>query len=416
MTNTGITRRDLLRRGLLAAPAAALFPHLFTRNLMAAGGAGEKNLVFVEMRGGNDALNTVVPFGLNNNAYSQRYRERLSVPADATWPLDENHGLHPGLGRWKPIFDAGHLAVMNGVGYPKPYFSHMVSQRVWATGDPTAVTTDGWFGRWLTEFGGGSTGADPQAFDVDDFAGRLFTGGGFIPAFRVLKGLEFPVDPRFKKDGKNRRAAYRAIAQGVKPQGGALGAVAGNQLKMLRSMDALDTVDIHDGVRGYPDHQFGRELRLVADILRSGLGYRFFHVTLQSFDTHSAEVQKKTHEKLIRLIGDGTAALHDELQAAGLGANTLIVVYSEFGRSLYENGSGGTDHGTAGSTFVLGSSVKGGMITPYPSLDPADLSPEKEMIATTDFRDVFGTIVDRWLNTTPSKVFRNHAYTDLGYL
>ncbi len=411
-----ITRRDLLRRGLLAAPAAALLPSFLTRSLLAATGSGPKNLVFVELRGGNDALNTVVPFGLNDGAYYLQYRDKLSVRQDALWPLDEFHGLHPGLAAWKPLFDEGQLAILNGVGLPNPIQSHMVAQRIWASGDPTAADGDGWFGRWLSQFGGGSTGSDPQAFDVASVAGRIFGGGGFVPAFRALNDLEFPIDGRFKSDGANRRAAFKAIAQGTKAQGGDFGKVGGDQLKLLKVMDELKDVKAKKGVLSYPDHPFGRELKLVASLLRSGLGYRYFHVTLLSFDTHSNEVDKRLHEKLIRLVGDGTAALQSEIAAAGLGQDTLIVVYSEFGRSMYENGSGGTDHGTAGSTFVIGSAVKGGMITPYPSLDPGDLSPDKEMIATTDFRDVFGTIVDHWLNTTPSKVFKNHAYTDLGFL
>lgn len=407
-----IGRRELLKRGGWLG-AVALGHGAFLRSLLAAEGGSKRNLVFVELDGGNDGLNTIVPFGVDGGLYSTLYRPLLQVPAETLLPLDDALGFHPRLAPLMPQWDAGRMAAIVGVGSPLPTFSHDFAKKVWATGDPTGATATGWFGRYLAS----QSATKPRAFDVARFADPMFAGAKqFVPAFPGLDSLKFPVDKKHPGDAAARRKAFLAMHAQLAAEDSMSGAIASTAEELVGVIDDYSKLKPLDHALPYPSHPVGDALALVARLLLSKLGLRFHHVAFEGFDTHAAQNLGFLHEQKLDVLARALAAFQADLDANGLAQDTLVVVYSEFGRALFENASLGTDHGTAGPVIVLGNGVAGGRYGEHPSLAPEHLSPIQEMVATVDYRDVLGTVAMRWLQADPGPLFPGHAVADLGFL
>lgn len=408
-----LTRRELLKNGLLLAPAGLLWPRTSLASLRAGPTAVPRNLVFVELKGGNDGLNTVVPYGLNGGAYSATYRPTLGVAESDLLKIDDEIGFNPGLVALWDHFDGGRLAVLQGVSYPAPNFSHAFAQRIWATGDPTGGTPTGWFGRLLAQQGN----PYPRAFDVNSSLTPLFRGsGGFVPSFKSMKDMSFPIDNRHRNDGPVRESAFRGMLLGLGQASGPLGHMAAEGTHLMAVLDAADTIPEYDNVGAYPDASLATDLALVARLIAAGVDLRYHHVQYGGFDTHASQNTNGYHAGKLAVIAESIAAFHQDLVDIGQSRQTLVIVYSEFGRSIYENGSGGCDHGSVGPVLVFGDGVHGGLATPHPSLDPADLTDENEMAMTTDFRDVFGTLASEWLDVDPAPLFPGHTVRNLRFV
>ncbi len=405
------TRREFLERGVILVPASVLASNAMVGSLLASPSHPKRNLVFVELRGGNDGLNTVVPYGFQGGIYYD-HRPTLGVPADAVLPIDDEFGFHPALGALLPHWDAGRLAIVRGVGFPNPSFSHAFARKVFATGDPTGATSSGWFGRFLNA----SPAPEARVFDVNRFVSSMFAGAAeFVPAFLRPKNLSFP-GPSAKKEVAARRRAYEQAVAGLAREGGLLGDVSRAGERFLESVDTYSAVPKGPHVGLYPAHPLGHAMRLVKDLIASPLPLRYHHVVFGGFDTHSGQDDLAYHEARLEVVAGALAAFQADLTASGDAKKTVTVVYSEFGRSVLENGSGGTDHGTAGLVLVLGAPVSGGFVDPHPSLHPGDLSDISELEVTTDFRDVFGTLLERWLGFDAAGLFPGHVVADLGFI
>ncbi|HEX5136683.1 MAG TPA: DUF1501 domain-containing protein [Planctomycetota bacterium] len=369
---SSLSRRSFLKSAL-AFPAAATLPGLFARAAFASG-PGDEVLVLVRLEGGNDGLNTVVPFA--DDLY---HRARPGIGVKDPVKLTEETGLHPSLGALRAAWDEGALAIVQGVGYPDSSRSHFTSTDIWHTAfTGTPERWSGWAGRALDRMDEGEV----PALQLDPAPLSLALTGERVVVPAVADAESFRV-----RGNKDLLAALVArpregVAEDVRRAGATAYRTAERLEKSLGSGDA----------RGYPDTDLSRRLWQVARLVEGGLPARVYAVRLSGFDTHAK--QGNAHALLLRTLGDALAAFEADLKAKGLDKRVLVMTYSEFGRRVEENRSLGTDHGTAAPLFVMGGRVKGGLLGAHPSL--ADLD-EGDLRFHTDFRRVYATVLDRWL-------------------
>jgi uncharacterized protein (DUF1501 family) len=374
------TRRAFLRSSSLLA-LAPVVPLFVARTARAASAEKDRRvLVVVQLDGGNDALNTVVPYADPNYA---KLRPKLKIEPNNLLRLPDALGLHPSLKPLDKLLQAGHLAIVPGVGYPNPNRSHFESMAIWHTArfDSEERKGYGCIGRAL----------DPRA-------GTSYVVGGAVPtAVRgrrstavALSRMEdlLLADPTWAKqvDGSDSREDLLAFVrrQAVDAQ------AAADKLAQLAGGD--------DGGR-YPGTGLAERLRLVARLLKSDLGARVFYTVQGGYDTHAN--QSFNHANLLDEFARAVAAFFDDLQAAKLAERITLLAFSEFGRTIQENGSAGTDHGTAGAVLLAGPGVRGGIAGAVPSL--TDLA-NGEPRMTTDFRRVYATVLEDWLGLSAAEV------------
>jgi len=368
-----ITRRSLLTSSLFAlAPTVPLF---VARSARAA--APEKDtrvLVVIEMDGGNDALNTVVPHA--DGTYA-KLRPKLKVNPKNVVKLTDAVGLHPALRPLDKLLQAGHLAVVPGVGYPNPSRSHFDSMAIWHTARLGAEERKGygWLGRAL----------DPSA-------GNLFAVGGEVPsalrgrrssavAFKRIEEVLL-ADPGASKAG----AAQQADSDDL------LGFVRRQSVEAHAAAEKLAALTGDRGSAAYPQTELAERLKLVARLLKADVGARVFYTQQTGYDTHSQ--QQFTHSGLLGEFAGAVAAFFADLAESKLADRVTLLSFSEFGRTIRENGSAGTDHGTAGACFVAGPSVQSGLVGAMPSLTDLEAGEPK---MTSDFRDVYRTVLADFL-------------------
>jgi uncharacterized protein (DUF1501 family) len=393
------TRRDFLRLGgstLLACGAGV--PTFLARSALALDNTPARQrgrvLVVVQLDGGNDGLNTVVPF--RNDAY-RRHRPRLALPAQQVLRLNDDLGLHPSLEGLRRLHENHQLAVVQSVGYPNPNRSHFESMAIWHTARLDAARdTPGWLARCLDRRFAAAGGDAPALHVSASLLPQAFHGGG-----RYVPSLASPEQLRRRLGLPDGPAAME--------QRGALDQVAGRQRggpgSLLQFVQRTSLVTYASSARleavlrrgaaadGYPDF-FGlaRRLRLIAQLIKAGLDTPIYYTQLGGFDTHSGQLQ--THANLLREVGDSLRAFLDDLGRAGEAERVLVLVFSEFGRRVEENGSAGTDHGTAAPVLLLGRDVRPGIHGPNPNLTDLDDGDPRFAI---DFRRVYATVLDRWL-------------------
>ena len=395
------TRREFLRAGGILAVGAAM-PAFLVRTVEAAtapdgvirGFADGRILVVVQLAGGNDGLNTLVPVA--DDAY-HRARPRLGLKRDALLMLDGGEaGLNPRLAGLKELLDAGRVAVVEGVGYPNPNRSHFRSMEIWHTAtDSDRFSDTGWIGRYLDAQCGGE--GEPVA--------ALAVGGQRPQAFAGRRGLGVAVQDAgsfgwAEGPGPAREPAFRDLNR---PAG-----IRNANLDFVRKV-AADAVLGSDRVRTaarayrggveYPRDPFGQGLQTVAKMIAGGLDTRIYHVTLGGFDTHAN--QTGTHDNLLERLGNGLLAFQRDLDAQGNADRVVTMTFSEFGRRVAENASGGTDHGTAAPMFIIGAPVKPGFMGSRPSLTDLD---NGDLRHTTDFRAVYASVLEQWLRAPAADV------------
>jgi uncharacterized protein (DUF1501 family) len=369
-----LTRRTFLKTSPLLALAPTL-PAFLARTARAAEAARDARvLVVVQLDGGNDALNTVVPHADPEYA---RLRPRLKLAGQDLVKITDGVGLHSSLKPLAGLLEKGQLAVAPGVGYPNPSRSHFRSMAVWQTAkfDPEEHKGHGWLGRAL------DAGAGTSAL----------LGGGDTPV--ALRGRRSVAVSLARPDDLVLTDAATARA--------ALGGDTGDDLLTFVRRQAADGCGAAekmarlsgDGGASYPSSGIAERLRLAARLLKSDLGARVFYTIQSGYDTHAS--QRFTHSNLLREFAEAVKAFFDDLHEAKLAERVVLLSFSEFGRTVKENGSGGTDHGTAGCVFVAGPGVKGGLAGTMPSLTDLEQGEPK---MTTDFRRIYATLLERWLN------------------
>jgi uncharacterized protein (DUF1501 family) len=348
--------------------------------------AAPRTLLLLQLSGGNDGLSTLVPYG--DDAYHSA-RPTLRLPADRLLKLDDYRALHPELGRLRKLFDAGQLAIVQGAGYPRPVRSHFKSMDIWHTADLRGrAAEEGWVGRLC-----GCAWADAQAPDL------VVHVGANVP-YSLHSSAHPPTS--FVTPVSYRWAGSEREVEAYGEAGAMDGAVEGEEanIELLRRTLA-DAQASSERIRRaaaryrsaveYPADPFAAALRDVAALCNGGLGSRVFSVELGGFDTHTD--QRNRHDALMRRLDAALDAFLDDLARSEAGRELVVLVFSEFGRRLKENGSRGTDHGVAAPMFVAGSAVKGGLYGKHPSLSELD---EGDLRHTVDFRAVYAAIIEGW--------------------
>ncbi len=404
-----INRRDFLRAGLvfgagaagLAAGYAAV-PDVFTRAVYAAkkdGVSNDRVLVMVQLAGGNDGLQTVMP--LRSSTYRDM-RPQLSKAVDSALPLDTDWGLNKELGGIKKLYDQGKVAVVQGVGYPDPSESHFDSIRVWETGDPTRRQIDGWLGKTIAQ--NYDSAGHPL---VGCACGTTAVPGALRDLQATLTVINGQQSFKFYGGDEMERAAG-ALYTSTPGIYGALFdtavATARDTVAQLRTSAAkyVPKAAYDDKVRLVyaSKNQLGAALQLAAELIVSGAGPKILHVTLGGFDTHFTE--KDRHDSLMAYLDTAISAFHQDLAAHGMSDRVLIATWSEFGRRPRENASAGTDHGTVAPVFLIGDPVKGGLYGEGPDLTKLDGAGNP--IYSTDFRSVYQEILASHLVVDPREV------------
>jgi uncharacterized protein (DUF1501 family) len=362
-------RREFLKGSVAAAGVAVLAP----RAARAAPAVRYSNLlVLVELKGANDGLNTVVPYA-DPSYYG--LRPRIAIKREEVVRLDERFGLHPSLAPLMPLWQARELAIVQGLGYPNPNLSHFRSIEIWDTASKAEeYLHDGWLVRAFAAAPvPGSFAADGVAIGSNDF-GPLAGGGARTIALANTE--QFARQARLAQP--TRAAGNAALAHILKVESDVVQA-AGS----LGGGVALQTA--------FPQGAFGNAVRTAAQVIASPAGVAAVRLSLNGFDTH--QNQPAVHANLLRQLAEGLVALKGALVELGQWNATLVVTYSEFGRRAQENGSNGTDHGTANVHFALGGRVAGGFHGAAPRLDRLDGG---NLVHTVDFRSLYATVLERW--------------------
>jgi uncharacterized protein (DUF1501 family) len=377
--------------------------HFFARALAQTplGASDDRVLVIVNFQGGNDGLNTVVPYGLPTY---YKYRPTLGIAPNDVLRLDATVGLNPALAPLKKMYDAGRVAIVQGVGYPNPDLSHFRSTEIWQTSAPTTYASTGWLGRYLD-----GAGLPPEnlfnAVALADVLPEVLVARTVdVPAIAQLNGYGLASDRR----GGVGRDEFHAFAQdaAVPFRSPYLAHVAEIEDHAQRGAEELpQLVAGYTAQATYPATPLGRSLALAAQIIGTKLGTRVLYVQHGSFDTHTT--QKATQDRLLAEFAEATAAFYTDLAAHGNDRRVVMATFSEFGRRVAENASRGTDHGTASPLFVIGGAVKGGLYGTQPSLDDLEAGNVK---FGTDFRSVYAALLENWLER-PSAPIVGGTYT-----
>lgn len=406
---TMTTRREFLTKGLTIMAAGATAPMFLTRTALAlnnpwdlgltASAAGRPDwptLVVVQLGGGNDGLNTVVPF-VHDEYY--RARPKLAVPQQKVLRLSDEVGLHPALTALKSAYDDGRVALVQGVGYPNPNRSHFRSMEIWQTADPAGTgPKSGWLGRLF----------DSECPDCGSSAGMTLSAEmplamqGTAPRVIAVDDIaRFGFHP-VQGGGAAEVEAFRRLIQpvpGEEPLVDFLSHTEMNALLAAADLNKLAGRLAQDAGSGYPKEPFAQKLRIVAELIAAGSPTRVYYVGLGGFDTHVTQAGR--HDRLLESLGAGLGAFLGDLKAKGLQDKVLLMTFSEFGRRVGENASGGTDHGTAAPMLLVGGQVKPGVHGVHPSLTDLDQGDLKYQI---DFRSVYSTVLEQWLGVPSAPI------------
>jgi uncharacterized protein (DUF1501 family) len=430
------TRRDFLRSTVLGASAAWTVPmfvertfgqlHQSSKDLAVQGVTGKDDsiLVVLQLAGGNDGLNTLVPY--SDDAY-QKARPRLAKSKKEIIQLNDYVGLNNSMPFLGSLFKEGNLGIVQGVGYPNPNRSHFVSTSIWETCDTNNRSSTGWLGRY---FDNACPGADPtvgisfnktqpESFGANKNPGvclnspelyRWINGGGEqAEAERFFAMLNQP------------DAEHDAPTDGASidmPAGGKTGGIKGEgNLAFLErvALDArvssktiLELAAKHKTTVSYDGTPLARNLNLVSRMIAGGMPTRVYYVSHGGFDTHNQQVN--SHDRLLAQLDGALKSFFADLKQQGNDKRVVLMTFSEFGRRVEENASAGTDHGKASCLFVAGPGVKGGLFGKHPSL--TDLS-QGDLQHTVDFRSVYGSLLADWLKTPNLKPILGADYPNL---
>ena len=425
-TSTLHTRREFLRTSMLGAAVSFSVPvflqkTFFTLDAMAADSAiqtatGKDSpiLVVLQLAGGNDGMNTVIPYA-DDNYY--KARPVIGIPRQQVITLNDRVGLNPGLVGLKGLFDQGNLAILQGVGYPNPNRSHFRSTEIWQTAsDANIVESYGWLGRY---FDSCCKGADPtvgvaignqipQSFASLDPTGvsfsrpeqyRWINGDHSGSSESVYREMNEPImDPATLDENDGGSVDSLPGATAVNRHESTLEFLQRTALDAQMSSDkVLAIAKKYPASVSYPHTALGDSLSLVGRMIAGGLATRVFYVSQGGYDTHINQVA--THARLMGELNDALVAFSQDLTAQGNFGRVMLMTFSEFGRRVNQNASNGTDHGAAAPMFVMGGGIKAGLHGQYPSLEALN---EGDLAYNVDFRSVYATILDRWLRA-PSK-------------
>jgi uncharacterized protein (DUF1501 family) len=423
------TRREFLRTGLLGGSLSWTLPAFLSRTMqtlhaqadgaLIQGVTGRDGniLVVLQLAGGNDGLNTVIPMG--NDEY-RKARPTLGLTDSSILRIDPATGLHPSLSGLASAYHEGNLAIVQGVGYPNPNRSHFRSTEIWATAvDSDKSSTTGWIGRY---FDNACSGCDasvgiatasqlPQSFAAVTPKGVLYQGGG---------GTKKKTSKMKGSNLSDSDASMMTMEEDDAGEaGGSIGMLNGpGNLGKMSALDFLERTEMDAKVSQqeianasskakntlpFPNSRLGQNFAMVSRLIAGGMPTRIYYLSLGGFDTHTQ--QAPAHERLLKEMGDAVAAFLADLKAHGNLGRVSLMTFSEFGRRVKENASGGTDHGAAAPLFLAGGGVKAGLLGQMPSLAPKDLF-DGDVKYNTDFRSVYATVLEKHLGVRSTPILK----------
>ncbi len=426
------TRRQFLQTTALGASITWTIPSFLSRTLAAleanaadsatqiTTGKDAPILVVLQMAGGNDGLNTVVPF---TNDFYFKARPALQIPAKDVLQLNNEFGFHPGMTGFKALFDEGRLSIIHGVGYPNPNRSHFRSTEIWQTAsDANKIEKYGWLGRYFDNV---CKGCDPTiGINIGRQAPQAFTS-----AKPAGVSLDNPQNYRFasndSKDGLNSTEHFFRELNGTgtadfdsaeMSAGATIAGVAGKAAATVSPLDYLERTALDAQVSSdtilsitrkvqnqvnYPPSALANSLRLVARLIGGGLPTRIYYVSQGGYDTHAN--QTPAQDRLLRELAVSVQSFVKDLTAQGNADRVLIMTFSEFGRRVAQNANGGTDHGAAAPLFMIGPKMRAQFVGQFPSLSPHDLR-NGDLKFTTDFRSVYAGVLENWLRVPSATI------------
>ena len=362
----------------------------------------DRTLVVIELEGGNDALNTIIPY--TDGLYYDS-RPGIGIPQSEVLKINGELGFNPSMSQLKHIWHEGGLAIVNGIGYPKPDRSHFRSRDIWYTAEPEKIGATGWLGAAIR--------------DLDATGDNVLTGINFgrgLPRALVCKGVPVASVGNLDTYGllpdiANERARINALESFSLMYGPAAGkdviadALSRAGSDALVGAAALRTApEQYSSTIEYADNPLSKNLKSAAQVMSANLGTRIFYTRYGSFDTHSNELQ--THAKLWKDVSSAVGDFVDDLKEHEMYDDTIIFIYSEFGRRIKDNGTG-CDHGSGGVALILGGQVNGGCYGELPSLVAAHQS-EGDLSFNNDFRCSYATLLERWLELDPDPIVNGH--------
>ncbi len=402
-------RRSLITRGALLVASGFLAPSFITRTALALDGKPSalgpvaldptrqnRILIVLQLSGGNDGINTLVPFGDPNYA---RLRPTLGFAVSDVLPLTDSVGLNPNLSKLKAFYDQGRMAIVQGVGYPNPNRSHFRSMDIWHSAHPESFERSGWLGRYVDACQCAQDNQLPSISVGDQLNTMFWTDTTLVPAVASIGAFSFLTDTRYKND----RSFQMQTLQNIYSQAGNWSAHEGlirrGTLAALTASDELQKVAAtYTSTVTYPaNNGLAGQLKTVAQVIAGNLGTRLFSVSMGGFDTHAN--QRANQDKLLGQLGDAIDAFMQDLANMKRQDDVTIMTFSEFGRRVKQNGSNGTDHGTAEPMFIIGNTVQGGMYGSYPSL--SDLDNNGDLKFNADFRSVYAGILKDVVGVDP---------------
>jgi uncharacterized protein (DUF1501 family) len=398
-----ISRRLFIRNGVATVTVGLTAPSFLTAIAQAQGG-GTRNLVVVYLGGGNDALNTLISY--QDGSYYNR-RPTIAIPAGQVLQVGTDAsgkalGLHPRLGGLLNIYNEGRLALVQRTGYQNSSRSHFEAGDIYGTANPQSTTGSGWLGRYLDTLprpldaltAWNTTAETPRA---------LLSGISGVPAIPNSSTYTF-ASPNRGVAAQQERAAAQAMASNPASGRPHLAFVNSASLGAIETLDRVALATAYTPTIAYPNNGFGQALRTVAGAMVRGIGTKVFWLSTGGYDTHSGQGGAGgAYGNLMGTLGDGLAAFYGDVRNQGLLGSTTVIVFSEFGRRISENGSGGTDHGAGGLMMVLGGAVRGGLHGTAASLAPGNPTLENnsgDVHFETDFRSVYARLLDNWLGVS----------------
>ena len=396
-----LKRREFLQTGSLAS--ASFFVPKFLKALEKETlvPPGNKVVVILQLSGGNDGLNTVIP--VRNDVY-YRSRPRLGIGRTAALSLTDEAGLHPALTAFADAFHEGELGILNSVGYPNPDRSHFRSMDIWQTGSSSnEYISSGWIGRYLDAQCNGCS-QPTRALEMDDVLSLALKGDN-------INGLALK-DPR-RLLGVSNEKFFKAVS----------GQAAGHEERpvdylyktMAETLSSAEYIfrqsRLHPSSAPYPNTELGRNLKTIASLIFSEINTKVYYVSLGSFDTHIN--QQMQQQRLFRELNEAAGAFIKDLKAHNRFRDVLFLTFSEFGRRVAQNASGGTDHGTANNMFLMsGGLQQKGLLNALPDLNDLD---EGDLKYQVDFKNVYATVLHKWLDADDQKILAK-KYDHLGFI
>lgn len=394
-------RRKFLKQSSLASSLFFVPSFVKAFEQVASSSLGYKRLVIIQLSGGNDGLNTVIPF--RNDLYYKQ-RPTLGIPKNEVININDELGLHSSLNPLKRLYDNGYLSIINNVGYPNPVRSHFRSMDIWQTAtDSNKFSQTGWLGRYLDNYG-----KQPyNVIEVDDTLSLALKGENIngIATHDPKALFNLSRNPYFQNLGKHQNDAHLSEHN--------LGYLYKTMIEAQSSAKYIfETSKTVVSKKEYPNNKFGNQLKTTAQFINSNLQTKVFYTSLSGFDTHVNQLN--TQKRLLKTYAEAVEAFVEDLKANNTFKDTLVLTFSEFGRRVNQNASIGTDHGTANNVFIIGENLKKqGVCNNMASL--SDLDDNGDLKFEIDFRTIYATVLNKWLEVDDNKIL-NRSFDQMDFI